>query len=197
MTKDAFCSKSPWPYNVDYDKENEVSGDVLVIGGGMAGCFAAISAAKKGANVIVVDKASVKISGSGGTGVDHWHFACTNPCSRVSPDEMIETLKIYPYGISGETGMGPVSYITCMEGYDALLDLEKAGAVIRDVNDQFAGAEFRDENTKLMFAYDYDGRHTLPRPRLRIQAGTLQGTKTPGCKNIRSYHDLQSVNRRR
>jgi succinate dehydrogenase/fumarate reductase flavoprotein subunit len=153
-----------WPYPVNYGKETEVSGDVLIIGSGMAGCFAAISAAKKGAKVIAVDKASIKISGSGGTGVDHWHFACTNPCCTVPPDEMIEIVKAYPYGVTGETGLGPTCYVTCVEGYDALLDLEEAGATIRDNKNEFAGAEFRDEKTKLMFAYDYDGRHTLRVP---------------------------------
>jgi succinate dehydrogenase/fumarate reductase flavoprotein subunit len=77
---------------------------------------------------------------------------------------MIETLKKYPYGVSGETGLGPTSYVTCTEGYDAMLDLEKAGASIRDDKDEFVGAEFRDDETKLMFAYDYDGRHTLRIP---------------------------------
>lgn len=34
----------PWPYPVDYDKEREIYADVLVLGGGIAGCWAAISA---------------------------------------------------------------------------------------------------------------------------------------------------------
>ena len=36
-----------WPYPVNYGEEIEEIGDVLVIGSGMAGCFAAISAAKR------------------------------------------------------------------------------------------------------------------------------------------------------
>ena len=36
-----------WPYPADYGKENEVSGDILVLGGGVAGCAAAITAARK------------------------------------------------------------------------------------------------------------------------------------------------------
>ena len=40
-----------WPYPVHYGKENEVSCDVLVLGGGIAGCWAAIGAARKGARV--------------------------------------------------------------------------------------------------------------------------------------------------
>jgi succinate dehydrogenase/fumarate reductase flavoprotein subunit len=35
------------------------------------------------------------------------------------------------------------------------------GIQIRDVNDEFKGADFRDEETKLMFAYDYVNRHII------------------------------------
>ena len=59
-----------WPYPVNYGKENEVSADVLVLGGGVAGCHAAISAAKRGAKVVVVDKGAVIRSGSGGAQMD-------------------------------------------------------------------------------------------------------------------------------
>ena len=45
-----------WPYPVNYGKENEVIADVLILGGGIAGCHAAINAAKRGAKVAVVDK---------------------------------------------------------------------------------------------------------------------------------------------
>ncbi len=74
-----------WLYPVDYGKENKVSADVLILGGGIAGCHAAINAAKKGARVVVVEKAATIKSGSGGAGVDHWHNAFTNPCSKVTP----------------------------------------------------------------------------------------------------------------
>ena len=43
--------------------ENKVSGDVLVVGGGIAGCFAAIKAKQQGADVILVDKGYVGKSG--------------------------------------------------------------------------------------------------------------------------------------
>ena len=82
-----------WPYPVNYGKENEVRADVLVLGGGIAGCHAAINAAKRRAKVVVVDKGPVIRSGSGGAGVDHWHAACTNPCSKVTPEEMMELVR--------------------------------------------------------------------------------------------------------
>jgi succinate dehydrogenase/fumarate reductase flavoprotein subunit len=158
-----------WPYPVRYDVENQVSADVLVVGGGIAGCHAAISAAKKGAKVVVVDKGPVIRSGSGGAGVDHWHGACTNPCSKVTPEEMVEVVNEYPYKINNQYGSGALLYIMCKESYDALLDVEKMGVKVRDVDDEFVGAEFRDEKTRLMFAYDYENKHTI-----RVQGANMK-----------------------
>ena len=86
-----------WPYPVLYGDEHEVSADVLIIGGGIAGCHAALHAARRGATVAVVDKASIRRSGSGGAGVDHWGGAYTNPCSRTTPDEAVAMME----GMSG------------------------------------------------------------------------------------------------
>ena len=51
--------------------------DVLIVGGGIGGLMAAISAAEQGADVLVAEKANTKRSGSGATGNDH--FACYIP----------------------------------------------------------------------------------------------------------------------
>lgn len=168
-----------WPYPVNYEKENEVKGDVLIVGSGIAGCHAAISAARKGAKVIAVDKSPIKISGNGGSGVDHWHLACTHPACKVPPDEMINILEKYDYGVTSEWGMGPSCYVTCMESWDTLLEKEEMGGIIRDVNDEFAGAEFRDEKTKVLFAYDYDGKHTV-----RIQGVGYKPAMYKEMKNL-------------
>ena len=116
-----------WPYPVDYGKENEVTADVLVLGGGIAGCHEAISAARKGAKVAIVDKGAVIRSGAGGSGVDHWHMACTSPFSKITPEEMIEIVsKTYSdYGY-GEFGNGIACYILCKESYDCASSAFKA-----------------------------------------------------------------------
>ena len=44
-------------------EKNSIETDVLVIGGGMAGCFAAIKAKDKGLDVTLVDKGYVSKSG--------------------------------------------------------------------------------------------------------------------------------------
>jgi|WetSurMetagenome_2_1015567.scaffolds.fasta_scaffold02268_4 succinate dehydrogenase/fumarate reductase flavoprotein subunit len=158
MADHSLTPTAEWPYPVNYGKENIVTADVLILGGGIAGCHAAVHAARRGAKVVVVDKGPVIRSGSGGAGVDHWHAACTNPCSTVTPEEMMEIVKVFGDYSYHEYGNGITCYIQCKESYDALLDLEQMGIKVRDVDDQFEGADFRDEKTKLMFAYDYVNR---------------------------------------
>ena len=150
-----------WPYANEYGTETRRQYDVLVIGGGIAGCHAAINAARRGASVAILDKGAVIRSGSGGGGVDHWHAACLNPCSRVTPDDLAEFVQRSPYRQTTEYGNAITCSILARESYDTLLDLERMGVTIRDVDDEFVGSEFRDEETKLLFAYDYQGRHCI------------------------------------
>lgn len=146
-----------WPYENEMDQEETIESDVLVLGGGLSGCFAAIAAARKGLSVTLVEKGAAERSGSAGTGFDHWESACTNPCSGVTPEEIAEAYVNEQDWYSN----GIAHYIECREGYDRLLDLETFGGKIRDTEDEFAGAEFRDEKTKLMFAYDYKNKFTI------------------------------------
>jgi succinate dehydrogenase/fumarate reductase flavoprotein subunit len=57
--------------------EITIETDVLVVGGGIAGCFAAIKAKEKGVDVVLVDKASV--SRSGGTAAAGAGYMIFNP----------------------------------------------------------------------------------------------------------------------
>lgn len=153
-----------WPYPVDYAKENMVAVDVLVVGGGIAGCHAAINAVKRGAKVAIIEKAATARSGSGGAGVDHWGYALTNPCSAFTPDQAIEAARTENYGPQYINGI--FRYITMRESWDALLDVEKMGIRFRDVDGEFAGAPFRDDETKIMFAYNYKNRTNI-----RVRSG--------------------------
>lgn len=146
-----------WPYANEMGETEELISDVLVLGGGLAGCFAAIEAARRGQKVLLVEKGDVERSGSAGTGFDHWESACTNPCSQVTPEEIATAYFNEQDGYSN----GIAHYIECREGYDRMLDLESFGGKIRDTEDEFKGAPFRDDRTKLMFAYDYKNRFTL------------------------------------
>ena len=51
-----------------------ITSDILVIGGGLSGCLAAINAADHGAKVTIIEKSHTERSGSAGTGNDHFWF---------------------------------------------------------------------------------------------------------------------------
>ena len=96
MTRTGFWARKrgnmsdfKWPYPNEMDQEEQVSADVLVLGGGIAGCYAAIAAARKGKKVVLVEKGATVRSGAAGSGFDHWESACTNPCSKVTAEETL------------------------------------------------------------------------------------------------------------
>jgi len=149
-----------WPYAVDYEKEREIDTDVLVIGGGIAGCWAAISAARKGVRVALIEKGDTIRSGSGGPGCDHWCQCAANPHSKVDPDEWAKVMASHPGTMSERPkgtprcsyGNGIGAQISCRENYDTLLELEQMGGQIRDVRDEYVGAEGRYDDTKFMLS---------------------------------------------
>ncbi len=152
--------KAPdWPYEIRFDQEHEISTDVLVIGGGIAGCWAAISAARQGLRVTLVEKGDTIRSGAGGPGCDHWCDVPANPLSNVDPDEWAMHMadRMYPNGIGLQ--------IQCREDYDTLIELENMGGKIRDTEDEYLGAEGRDDKTKFMVSPRYTKLHSyLPAP---------------------------------
>lgn len=164
-----------WPYPAEVDKTTRMEADVLVLGGGIAGCMAAISAAKRGQRVILVEKGATKRSGAGGSGCDHWESAASNPCSGVTPEALLQAMLDDNDGYNN----GISHYIECREGWDHLLEIEQMGGKIRDTEDEFVGAEFRDEKTKLLFAYDYKNKFTI-----RIWGTTFKPAMEKECRRL-------------
>ena len=143
-----------WPYPIRFGQEQVIDTDVLVIGGGIAGCWAAINAARQGVRVALVEKGDVVRSGSGGPGCDHWCNAPANPLSRVTPDGWAQHMADRPYC----NGIG--LQIQCREDFDTLLEIEQMGGKIRDTDDEYVGAEGRDEKTKFMISPRYGTHHS-------------------------------------
>ena len=85
MTFDAAANVSagatPWPYPVHYGRETEAEFDVLVIGGGIAGCHAAINAARAGRESGSARQGAVIRSGSGGAGWTIGTARCRTPAA--------------------------------------------------------------------------------------------------------------------
>jgi len=174
-TTEQMSGRVRWPYPIEWDRTEEIDTDVLVIGGGASGCFAAMGAASRGARVVMLEKAATFASGAMGSGCDHWEMAATNPCSRVTPEELTDAMIRGHHGYNN----GISHYIESRESYDRLLDLERFGAKIRDTDDEFKGADFRDEATKFLFAYDYQNRFTI-----RVWGSTFKPTMYRGCKRM-------------
>jgi succinate dehydrogenase/fumarate reductase flavoprotein subunit len=166
-----------WPYPIRYEQEQTIETDVLVIGGGIAGCRAAISAArKKGVRVAMVEKAATVRSGAGGPGGDHWENPMTSPLSNMSPEERCQDI------IDGYGGYccGIGRYIQCREGYDAFLELEPMGGKIRDTEDEYVGCWGRDEKTKLVLAERYQPVNAC----LRFWGSTLKPVLKKECERL-------------
>jgi len=146
-----------WPYPIRYGEEKEVETDVLVLGGGIAGCWAAISAARAGVRVAIMEKADIQRSGAGGPGCVHWCNVPKNPHSRVDPDEWaireMEALGDYSNGIAIQ--------IECRENYDTLLEMEQMGGKIRDTDDEFIGVEGRQDDTKFMICPRFSANNSI------------------------------------
>ena len=147
-----------WPFPVKYGVENKIETDVLIIGAGVAGSMAGIMAARRGVKVAVVDKAPIEISGCGGAGLDHYGGCISNPDNTHTPEEYIE---LPQQGSFDGRGYDHKSYIQMKGSWNNLLELEKLGLKFRDENDEFAGAPFRDDKTKIMYAYDYKNKSTI------------------------------------
>ena len=146
-----------WPYQINYDKENEVNTDVLVLGGGLAGCFAAIGTARKGAKVTIVEKAATIRSGCAGGGMDHWQEIFIPGVTKVSAEQMTKARSQNHDGYF----MEDMNLVTAKEAWDRLLDLEKMGVKIRDTEDEYKGSIHRDNETKLLFAHDAAAKHSV------------------------------------
>lgn len=96
----------------------------LCVIGGLAGCYAAIAAARHGKSVVLVEKGATERSGSAGSGFDHWESACTNPCSSVTAKEIAEAYVNEQNGCSNGIG----HYIECREGS---IRLDENGKVVK------------------------------------------------------------------
>ena len=111
-----------WPYANEMDREERLEADVLVLGGGMAGCYAAIAAARAGKKVVLLEKGATVRSGAAGSGVDHWESACTNPCSKVTAEEIARAYIDEQDGYSNGIPMGGFAQIFsdlgCVSAYN-------------------------------------------------------------------------------
>lgn len=112
-----------------------IESDVLVIGGGLAGCFAAIRAREMDASVIVAEKADTRRSGCAATGVDHcWTYVPEIHGSKYSIEDLVRDHTEYAEGFVDQE----IATYIASHSLERLLDLERFGIPIREDDGKFS-----------------------------------------------------------
>ena len=105
-----------------------VETDVLVVGGGIAGCPAAYKAAEKGLKVTLAEKSNTSRSGSAGQGIDH--FSGTFPRGMTPADFQNQIKGVSRY--EGQDGIDPNIRYELHAARDwTISELEKMGVPMR------------------------------------------------------------------
>lgn len=97
--------------------------DVLVIGGGLGGCMAALNARQQGVKVLVVEKANVRRSGGAGTGNDHYGGIIIPGLSAWAVEDLVRDHTDLAFGFVNQD----LVYAMAAEGFDRVKDLEQMG----------------------------------------------------------------------
>ncbi len=97
--------------------------DVLVIGGGLGGCMAALHAHRQGVNALVVEKANVRRSGGAGTGNDHFGGIVIPGLSTWAAEDLVRDHTELAFGFVNQD----LIYTMAAEGFDRVKDLEQIG----------------------------------------------------------------------
>ncbi len=138
MKKDVAAKKQPANARAEVVP---VETDVLVIGGGLAGCMAAIKATEYGIKVTIAEKANTLSSGCAGTGIDHvWgYYPPVHEAMGWTIEDLIEDhTQIIARGLIDKE----LLYLVASESYNRVLDLEKFGVNFR-YKDSKAPGKFR------------------------------------------------------
>ena len=136
----------------------KIDTDVLVIGGGLAGCMAAIKASEYGVKVTIAEKANTLSSGCAGTGIDHaWaYIPIIHEQMGWTIDDLIEDhTQLIARGFINKD----LLRLVAKENYDRMLDLEKFGIKIRYEDSQIPG-KFRivHQFHSLPSSFNFNGR---------------------------------------
>jgi succinate dehydrogenase/fumarate reductase flavoprotein subunit len=115
-----------------------VETDVLIIGGGLAGCMAAIRASEHGVRVTIAEKSNTLSSGQAGSGIDHiWAYI---PEVHGKMGWTIEDLvEDHVQGIGHGFADRRLLHFIASESYNRVLDVERFGLKIRYDDSQLPG----------------------------------------------------------
>jgi len=132
--------------------------DILVIGGGLAGCMAGIKASEYGVKVTIAEKANTLTSGCAGTGIDHT-WAYIRSVHEKMGWRIEDLMEDHIQGIAHGFINRELLYLIASENYDRVLDLEKFGVNFRYEDSKVPG-KFRivHQFHSVPSTFNFDGR---------------------------------------
>lgn len=107
--------------------------DILILGGGLAGCMAAIRAKERNIDVAIVEKAAIKRSGEAGRGLDHYP-AIAHP--KINGLVAEEYGRIRANDLAGLASR-KLSIITAKDALKPVVVLEDIGVKVREEDGTF------------------------------------------------------------
>ncbi len=136
-----------------------IEADVLVIGGGLAGCMAAIKAAEHGGRVVIAEKANTENSGCAGTGIDH-SWAYVPPVHKPLGYTFDDLLQDHIQGSAAGFVNKDLLHLVAEQNYYRMLDIEKFGIKIR-YDDSILPGKFRivPQFHSVPTSINFDGRY--------------------------------------
>lgn len=141
----------------------QVETDVLIIGGGLAGCMAAIRGAEFGLKVTLVEKGNALRSGQAGSGIDHlWAYIppVHEPMGYTIDDLVKDHFQVIGNGFARKE----ILHLIARESYSRVLDLERFGLNFR-FQDGPAPERFRVvyQFHSVPSSFNFEGRWIKPR----------------------------------
>ena len=107
----------------------EAQADIAIIGGGVAGCLAAIRAAELVDRVVVVEKCDSRRSGCATTGVDHiWTYVQDIHGPEATVEDIVRDHTEWAQGFLDQE----IAQYVASHSYERILDLERFGVKVRD-----------------------------------------------------------------
>lgn len=108
--------------------------EVLIIGGGIAGCMAGIRARELGVRATVLEKGNTLRSGGAATGIDHcWTYIPEIHGKMLSVEDLVDDHADFAGGMIDRSLVRMIAE----NSYSRVLDLERFGMEMRDSNGQF------------------------------------------------------------
>ncbi|MDG6997350.1 MAG: FAD-dependent oxidoreductase, partial [Nitrososphaerota archaeon] len=132
--------------------------DVLIVGGGIAGCMAAIKASEHRSNVVLIEKANTRSSGGAWGGIDD--IPVYVPEFHRSRGYAIDNLLQEHCEAVGGLLNKRVQRLILEQSYDRLLDWERFGIKIRDSQGQLRMVKKEEKNLPVWVAVE--GRTIKP-----------------------------------